>query len=422
MHTFLPASLAGLTIPETATPVAPRTLSIWEITSWILPMAPEHFRRVLAAEPHLPQGSAGGEGGTRWFTQADLARLRAHFATGSRKARYQPSRPLRAPLVALTAPLGPMGRTTALLHLAVGAALSGYRILVIEGDAAGTLDRTLPVSPGHGGVARLTEVRQGALSLIAQSAAGHLRRMNEARLDRGEAPQPMDDRLTAALALTAADLIRPTLWPGLDVMPLAVSALLGDVLIAGWRHALRGWQPSRGFAAGLEDLRPRYDLILVDTPRGLGPMALSLLGAADILLAPLPLPAAKGQGSALPHLTAGLQALAEAQALTETEAQSFARALGQTPAPPPPQQLLILPTNAGPDTARQMAGFAAKLGEVLLPEPLPEVEAVALGQVAHLYDLDYRSIGRLAYAPLRQACDTACLAAIKTLTSFAAEP
>jgi hypothetical protein len=65
----------------------------------------------------------------------------------------------------------------------------------------------------------------------------------------------------------------------------------------------------------------------------------------------------------------------------------------------------VLATRAGPDAARQMAGFAAKLGDTLLPTPLPEVEAVALGQVAQAYDLDYRALGRLAYAPLREACD-----------------
>jgi len=36
-------------------------------------------------------------------------------------------------------------------------------------------------------------------------------------------------------------------------------------------------------------LRSRYDLILCDTPRGLGPLALSALASADVLLAPVSL-------------------------------------------------------------------------------------------------------------------------------------
>ena len=401
MTRFPPADLASLMALPAPAPVPPRLLSVWEVTSWVLPMAPEHFRRVLAAHPALPQGTAG-EGGGRWFAPSDLAPLRAHFAQGTRRARYQPPRPTRAALVALAGPLGAMGRTSALLHLAVGAALSGYRILVIEGDAGGTLGRALPDLRQHGddGAAG-----QGALSLIARSAAEHLRGLNQARLDRGDAPQPMDEGMAAALGLSAADLIRPTLWPGLDLMPLPRAALLGDARIAGWRQALRGWQPGAGLAAGIEGLRGNYDLILCDTPRGLGPLALALLGTADILLAPLPLQGAPDH--ALAQLGAGLQALAAVMDLARAESQALARALGQAPPSPAPQELLVLPTRAGPDAARQMAGFAAKLGTALLPDPLPELAPVATGQVAHLYDLDYRSIGRLAYAPLREACDAA---------------
>jgi chromosome partitioning protein len=374
-----------------------RQISIWEITSWILPMAPEHFRRVLAATPSLPQGIAGAEGGTRWFSPADLAALRAHFATGPRKGRHQPARPPRAPLVTLTAPLGGMGRSTALLHLATGAALSGYRILVIDGDPAGALGLSLPapVGPDKTGGA-------GVLSLIARSAARHLRRLNEARLDRGEVPQPMDAVMTAALTLGAGDLIRPSLWPGLDVMPAPPALLQADLQISGWGHALRGWSAGPALAAAIEEdgLRQRYDLILCDTPRGLGPLALALLTSADTLLAPLPL-----QDGALDRLAAGLQALGAATARGDAEALQTARALGQTAAAQTWGGLSVLATRAGPDAGRQMAGFAAKLGDTLLPRPLPEVEAVARGQIAQAYDLDYRQIGRLAYAPLREACD-----------------
>ncbi len=404
-----------------ARPPVERLFSIWEITSWILPVAPEHFRRVLAAAPHLPQGNTGTEGGTRWFSQTDLAVLRSHFASGPRGARYRPalSPDARAPLVTMTGPLGVMGRTTCLLHLAVAGALCGYRILVIEGDPAGLLRHTLPAPVDFGGH---RSTGQGLLSLIARSAAEHLLRLNQMRLDRGDAPQPMDEGLTGALNLASADLIRPSLWPGLDVMALPVEAMLGDVQIAGWRQGLRGWQPGGALATALDrdGIRQRYDLILCDTPRGLGPLALSLLTSADVLLAPLPL-----QDGALARLGAGLQALASATALIEAEAQTAARALGQTAAPQVWQRLWVLPNRAGADAAHQMAGFAAKLGEALLPTPLPEVDAVARGQGAQLYDLDYRVLGRLTYAPMRQACDAAWRGLATALFAdqgFAAKP
>jgi chromosome partitioning protein len=406
-----PTDLQTLATACTAPPLPPRAdrqISIWEITSWILPMAPEHFRRVLAATPSLPQGIAGAEGGTRWFTPADLAPLRAHFATGPRKARYQPLQGPRAPLVTLTGPTGALGRSTALLHIATACALSGHRILVIDGDPAGSLGHTLGAAlPGHGDGTGGT-VGAGVLSLIARSAARHLRRLNEARLDRGEAPQPMDAVLNAALTLAADDLIRPSAWPGLDVLPAPPALMQADLLIAGWRASLRSWSPGQALAAALgeEGLRQRYDLILCDTPRGLGPLALSLLTSADVLLAPLPVQ------DGLARLGAGLHALAEATARAEAQALDTARALGQTAPPQSWQRLAILPTRAGPDAARQMAGFAAKLGDALLPTAFPEIETVASGQIAQFYDLDYRQTGRLAYAPLREACDAAARAVV----------
>jgi len=396
-------------------PQAERLVSIWEITSWILPMAPEHFRRVLAATPSLPQGTAGAEGGTRWFTPDDLAALRAHFATGRSKARYLPNRRARAPLITLSGPLGAMGRSTALLHIATACALSGHRILVIDGDPAGSLGRSLGSTlPGHGDGAE-GRFGAGVLSLIARAAARHLRRLNEGRLDRGEAPQPMDAVLNAALTLGADDLIRPTAWPGLDVMAAPPALMQADLQIAGWRASLRSWSPGQALAAALEEegLRQRYDLILCDTPRGMGPLALSLLISADVLLAPLPL-----QEADLGRLGAGLQALGQAAARDEAEAQQTARALGQTAPGQRWQRLVVLPTRAGEGAARQMAGFAAKLGDTLLPTPFPEVEAIAKGHAAQLYDLDYRQIGRLAYAPLREACDAAARGITSSVLAF----
>ena len=305
-----------------------------------------------------------------------------------------------------------MGRTTALLHLAVGSALSGYRVLVIEGDAGAMSGFTLPDRNQQGNVGA---VGQGIFSIIARSAAGHLRKLNEVRLDRGDAPVSMEGGLSAALALRPSDLIYASLWPGLDVMPLPAQALLADMQIANWRQSLRGWTPA--CSLDLEDLRPRYDLILCDTPRGLGSLALTLLGAADILLAPLPL-----HHGALTRLETGLDMLTEATNMQYAQAQTLARALGQTPLPAPTPRRYILPTRAGADAARLMAEYTARLGDALLPDAMPEIPAIASSQVAHFYDLDYRSLGRLAYAPLRKASDTACHKLAHALLGFAEKP
>lgn len=373
-----------------------RLLSIWEITSWVLPMAPEHLRRVLAAEPGLPQGSAGVEGGTRWFTPAEVAELRGHFASGNRRSRYLPPRPADslAPLVVLTQPLGKAGRSTAALHLATAAALSGHRVLLIDADPAGRLAAALRVSPASDSV----------LTLIARSAGQHLRRANQARLDRGEPPLPMEDTLSAALALQAGDLVRATCWPGLDLLPAAPGLMQADLQIGTWRLAQRSWQPWRALAEAIasDGLRQSYDLILCDTGPGLGPLTLAMLTSADVLLAPVPM-----QPRGLSRLSAGLQSLAAALGAIESEVQMTARALGQTATPLHWRRLAVLPTRARGDAAQVLAGFAAKLGPALLPAALPEVPQIASGAAAQFYDLDYREVGRLAYAAERDAIEAA---------------
>lgn len=375
----------------------PRLISIWEITSWILPMAPEHLRRVLAANPGLPQGSAGVEGGTRWFTATDVASLRLHFAARARQSRYQPQRPAAAlaPLIALAQPLGKAGRSTAVLHLATSAALAGYRVLLIDADPTGELAKALHVT-------HLPDT--GVLGLIARSAARHLRQGNEARLDRGEPPLGMDEMLNAALGLQASTLIRPTLWPGLDLLPAGPALMQADMQIGSWRLAQRSWQPWRALAEALDadGLRADYDLILCDTGRGLGPLALSMLASADVLLAPMPVAPAAPE-----RLGAGLQALATGLAAIQAEVQMTSRALGQTAAPLLWRKLAVLPVRAAADAGSLLAGFAAKLGPALLPAALPEVAQIANGTVAQFYDLDYRDVGRLIYAPQREATEAA---------------
>lgn len=383
------------TAPPLLDPTPPRLISIWEITSWILPMAPEHFRRVLAADPALPQGHAGVEGGTRWFTAAEVASLRAHFAARARKGRYQPQRPAAAlaPLVTLAQPLGKAGRSTAALHLATAAALAGYRVLLIDADPAGEQAKALRVSD---------RVETGVLGVIARSAARHLRQGNEARLDRGEAPLAMDEVLNAALGLQTRDLIRPTLWPGLDLLPAGPGLMQADLQIGSWRLAQRSWQPWRALAeaVNVEGLRTRYDLILCDTGRGLGPLALSMLASADVLLVPVPL-----DSTAPGRLEAGLQALTTGLAAIEAEAQMTSRALGQPAAPLSWRKLAVLPVRAAADAGPLLAGYAARLGPALLPAALPEIVQIANGTAAQFYDLDYRDVGRLIYAPQRDATE-----------------
>ena len=392
--TDLATFAAAAQTPRTVPPVAARDVSIWEITTWILPMTPEHLRRVLAQNPDLPQGRVGIEGGTRWFTLPQVAQLRQHFAQvatrrpgrhPNRATGYGAIRPVgaRAPLVVLTGPQGGVGRSTSLLHLAVAAALGGTRVLVLDADPTGQLAAQLGAAPGQDAT---------LLPLLARSCGIHLRQLNAGRMDRGEAPLPMDEVIASALDQDASALIRPTVWPGLDIIAAAPALLLADSQIAAWRSAIRSWQPAKALATALdrEGLRDRYDLILCDTGRGLGPLVLSVLTSADVLLVP------SGQiVEGRPSL--GLAELDLALRHEEAEARVTARALGR---------------------AAPQFGWRQILA---LPNPLPHVPQIAAGLATYLYALDYRDVGRLMYAPLRNACDASWAGLAGVLAAIWAE-
>ena len=119
-----------------------RLFSTWEITRYLIPVATGHFRRVLKQNPDLPQGRAETPGGAKWFTLDEVLRLRAHFgAEGSKAKEYLPYRPKGQPakMVAVANFKGGVGKTSTAAHLAMSAALDGYKVLVVDLDSQGSM-------------------------------------------------------------------------------------------------------------------------------------------------------------------------------------------------------------------------------------------------------------------------------------------
>ena len=261
-----------------------RLFSTWEITRYLIPVATAHFRRVLKANPDLPQGISETEGGAKWFTLDEVLRLRAHFAAeGSKAKEYRPYRPagLPAKLVAVANFKGGVGKTSTAAHLAMSAALDGYKVLVIDLDSQGSMTSIF------GG--RIADEWGTVFPLLARHYAGYLQAENRARVSRGDPPVPMDETLTEAQKIRAGDLIAKTHWPNIDLIGAQLNLYWAEFQIPVWRMQGRGWKLWDALTDVLAEdgVLDRYDVIFIDTPPALGYLTINGLAAADILLVPL---------------------------------------------------------------------------------------------------------------------------------------
>ena len=261
-----------------------RRFSTWEITRYLIPVATAHFRRVLKANPHLPQGISETTGGAKWFTLDEVLTLRAHFAAeGSRTKEYLPYRPagLPAKIAAVANFKGGVGKTSTAAHLAMSAALDGYRVLVVDLDSQGSMTSIF------GG--KVSDEWSTVFPLIARDYASALQSENRARETRGDAPIPLDETLTHALSLSAADVIQKTHWPNIDLIGAQLNLYWAEFQIPVWRLGLKSWKLWDALTRAFErdGLLDAYDVILLDTPPALGYLTINGLAAADILLVPL---------------------------------------------------------------------------------------------------------------------------------------
>ncbi|KKL25561.1 hypothetical protein LCGC14_2404080, partial [marine sediment metagenome] len=126
----------------------------------------------------MPQGV--GEAGSKWFTLEEVLTLRRHFdSEGSAAKEYLPYKPEGAPakIVAVANFKGGSGKTTTCAHLAMSAALDGYKVLVIDLDSQASMTSLL------GG--RVDDEWQTVFPLIARDYAQALTRENEVRAAQG---------------------------------------------------------------------------------------------------------------------------------------------------------------------------------------------------------------------------------------------
>ena len=393
------ADLAGRGLSE-AGEKRLRPFSTWEITRYLIPVAQAHFRRVLRANPALPQGMSETAGAAKWFTLDEVLRLRAHFAAeGSRSKRYLPWRPsgLPAKITAVANFKGGVGKTSTAAHLAMSAALDGYRVLVVDLDSQGSMTSIF------GG--RVEDEWGTVFPLLARHYARHLRVENERRVDRGDAPVPLDDTLGEALGATAEGLIRPTHWPNVDLLGAQLNLYWAEFQIPVWRMQSRGWKLWDALAGSLaaDGVLDRYDVVILDTPPSLGYLTINGLSAADILLVPLGASYLEfdSTGRFFDMLHSTFQSIEEGENVA-------ARALGRPETAFEWDAVRAVVTRYdGAQQGEMAALIGAHLGRTLSPHRQGYTALIGQAgeQVSGIYEADYRDFNRETYARGRETFD-----------------
>jgi len=377
-----------------------RQFSTWEITKYLIPVAPAHFRRVLRQNPDLPQGRAETDGGAKWFTMDEVLRLRAHFgAEGSKAKEYLPYRPAGQPakVVAVANFKGGVGKTSTAAHLAMSAALDGYKVLVVDLDSQGSMTSIFG--------ARIEDEWQTAFPLLARHYGEHLRASNQIRVDRGEAPLPLDDTLTEALSVKTQDVITKTHWPNIDLIGAQLNLYWSEFQIPVWRMQSRGWKLWDALTDVLaaDGALDGYDLIFLDTPPALGYLTINGLAAADILLVPF-------GASFLEFDSTGrfFDMLHATFASIEEGENVAARALGTDELAFEWDAVRAVITRYDGSQQAEMAGLIqAYMGRTLSPhrQDFTALIGQAGEQVHGIYEADYRDFNRETYARGRATFD-----------------
>lgn len=377
-----------------------RLFSTWEITRYLIPVATAHFRRVLKQNPDLPQGRSGSETGAKWFTLDEVLRLRAFFATEGRKSKaYLPYRPkgLPAKLVAVANFKGGVGKTSTCAHLAMSAALDGYRVLVIDLDSQGSMTSIF------GG--RVHSEWQTVFPLLARHYALHLQTENRHRVARGEPPMPLDETLSEALKIQMQDVIQATHWPNIDLIGSQLNLYWAEFQIPVWRMQARGWKLWDALSEALSEagLLDRYDLVFLDTPPALGYLTINGLAAADILLVPL-------GASFLEFDSTGrfFDMLHSTFASIEQGENIAARALGRPELAFEWDAVRTIVTRFdGGQQAELAALMQAYLGRTMTPQRQGFTALIGQAgeQVNGIYEADYRDFNRDTYIRGRETFD-----------------
>ena len=242
----------------------------------------------------------------------------------------------------------------------------------------------------------------------------HLQTDNQRRVDRGDAPVPLDDTLTEALGVKTADLIQNTHWPNIDLIGAQLNLYWAEFQVPVWRMQGRWWKLWDALTDTLDadDVLDDYDLIFIDTPPALGYLTINGLAAADILLVPMGASFLEfdSTGPFFDMLHTTFNSIEEGENLA-------ARALGREEMSFSWDAVRAVVTRYDGSQQEELAGLMqAYLGKTLSPHRQDFTALIGQTgeQVQGIYEADYRDFNRETYARGRGTFD-ATYAAFKSL-------
>jgi len=263
-----------------------------------------------------------------------------------------------------------VGKTSTAAHLAMSAALDGYKVLVID------LDSQASMTSVFGGT--VADEWQTVFPLLARHYATHLQEDNQRRLDRGDTPIPLDDTLTEARDVKAQSLIQSTHWPNIDLIGAQLNLYWAEFQVPVWRMQGRGWKLWDALTDVLDD---DADILLV--PVGASFLEFDSTGRFFDML----------------HTT--FNSIEEGENLA-------ARALGRPEMAFQWDAVRAVVTRYDGSQQAELAGLMqAYLGRTLSPhrQDFTALIGQAGEQVQGIYEADYRDFNRETYARGRETFD-----------------
>lgn len=205
--------------------------------------------RDAEADGRLPEPAKTAKGRRTGYALEELSRMRDVIGKPVGRAEGDP------PVVLSVQNFkGGVGKSTTTIHLAHYLALHGYRVLVVDCDSQAS-----------------TTSLFGLLPDLEVPETGTIRAY-------------LSDPDTYPIE----SLIRPTCWPGLDLIPANLSLYQAEYELAASAARTEGGLAVDRLARGVHQAAEEYDVVLLDPPPALGMVSISVLAACNALLVPVP--------------------------------------------------------------------------------------------------------------------------------------